>query len=117
MADSIARRFILGCLAERGITVSREAICLWCIKFGASFGSQTLRIIPTDYEAAGVCSGLIKPDTNLGGKIATKRGVQWQDYDDLTIRISSVKRSDFTACARWKFIRSTDVAIVGITST
>ena len=37
------------------------------------------------------CSGLIKPDTNLGGKIATKRGVQWQDYDDHLIRISSAK--------------------------
>ncbi|MFT6364807.1 MAG: hypothetical protein ACJAUG_001104 [Halioglobus sp.] len=32
-----------------------------------------------------LCSGLIKPDTNLGGKIATRRGVQWQDYGDQTI--------------------------------
>ena len=38
------------------------------------------------------CSGLIKPDTNLGGKIATRRGVQWQDYDDHLMQISSVKR-------------------------
>jgi putative transposase len=32
-----SRRGIEDLLAERGITVSREAIHLWCIKFGASY--------------------------------------------------------------------------------
>ena len=33
--SNLSHRDIEGLLAERGITVSREAIRLWCIKFGA----------------------------------------------------------------------------------
>ncbi len=35
---NLSHRDIEDLLAERGITVSREAIRLWCIKFGASIG-------------------------------------------------------------------------------
>jgi putative transposase len=35
--------FIEDLLAERGITVSREAIRLWCIKFGALFARRLKR--------------------------------------------------------------------------
>jgi putative transposase len=34
---NLSHRDIEDLLAERGITVSREAIRLWCIKFGAIF--------------------------------------------------------------------------------
>ena len=34
---SLSYRDIEDLLAERGITVSREAIRLWCIKFGALY--------------------------------------------------------------------------------
>jgi len=30
-------------LAERGITVSREAICLWCNKFGPKYAARLKR--------------------------------------------------------------------------
>jgi len=35
--------FIEDLLAERGITVSREAIRLWCIKFGALYAKRLKR--------------------------------------------------------------------------
>jgi transposase-like protein len=35
--------FIEDLLAERGITVSREAIRLWCIKFGALYARRLKR--------------------------------------------------------------------------
>ncbi|MFT7245803.1 MAG: putative transposase, partial [Candidatus Azotimanducaceae bacterium] len=42
---NLSHRDIEDLLAERGITVSREAIRLWCIKFGAIYtvvmGSRT----------------------------------------------------------------------------
>ena len=38
-----AGSFIEGLLAERGITVSREAIRLWCIKFGAIYTRRLKR--------------------------------------------------------------------------
>jgi putative transposase len=34
---NLSQRDIEDLLAERGITVSREAIRLWCIKFGAIY--------------------------------------------------------------------------------
>jgi len=35
---NLSHRDIEDLLAERGITVSREAIRLWCIKFGGAIG-------------------------------------------------------------------------------
>ncbi len=37
---NLSHRDIEDLLAECGITVSREAIRLWCIKFGASFAES-----------------------------------------------------------------------------
>ena len=41
--NSISHRDIEDLLAERGITVSREAIRLWCIKFGALYARRLKR--------------------------------------------------------------------------
>jgi putative transposase len=35
---NLSHRDIEELLAERGITISREAICQWCIKYGAKYG-------------------------------------------------------------------------------
>jgi len=40
---NLSHRDIEGLLAERGITVSREAIRLWCIKFGALYARRLKR--------------------------------------------------------------------------
>jgi putative transposase len=40
---NLSHRDIEDLLAERGITVSREAIRLWCIKFGAKYASRLKR--------------------------------------------------------------------------
>ena len=40
---NLRHRDIEDLLAERGITVSREAICLWCIKFGAIYTRRLKR--------------------------------------------------------------------------
>ena len=40
---NLSHRDIEDLLAERGITVSREAIRLWCIKFGAKYASRLRR--------------------------------------------------------------------------
>ena len=40
---SLSRRDIEYLLAERGITVSREAIRLWCIKLGAIYARRLRR--------------------------------------------------------------------------
>jgi len=40
---NLSRRDIEDILAERGITVSREAIRLWCIKFGALYARRLKR--------------------------------------------------------------------------
>ena len=40
---NLSQRDIEDLLAERGITVSREAIRLWCIKFGAKYASRLKR--------------------------------------------------------------------------
>ena len=40
---NLSHRDIEDLLAERGITVSREAICLWCIKFGAIYTRRLKR--------------------------------------------------------------------------
>jgi putative transposase len=40
---NLSHRDIEDLLAERGITVSREAIRLWCIKFGAIYTSRLKR--------------------------------------------------------------------------
>ena len=40
---NLSHRDIEDLLAERGITVSREAIRLWCIKFGAVYASRLKR--------------------------------------------------------------------------
>jgi putative transposase len=37
---NLSHRDIEDLLAERGITVSREAIRLWCIKFGALYARR-----------------------------------------------------------------------------
>jgi putative transposase len=39
----VCRPFVEDLLAERGITVSREAIRLWCIKFGAIYARRLKR--------------------------------------------------------------------------
>jgi putative transposase len=41
---NLSHRDIEDLLAERGITVSREAIRLWCIKFGAIFSRRLKRM-------------------------------------------------------------------------
>ena len=38
---NLSHRDIEDLLAERGITVSREAISLWCIQFGAIYAPPT----------------------------------------------------------------------------
>jgi putative transposase len=57
---NFSHRDIEDLLAERGITVNREAIRLWCIKFGASFAKsleQTHRNYGgTFYKASLACS-------------------------------------------------------------
>jgi putative transposase len=40
---NLSHRDIEDLLAERGITVSREAIRLWCIKFGALYSRRLKR--------------------------------------------------------------------------
>ena len=40
---NLSHRDIEDLLAERGITVSREAIRLWCIKFGAIYSRRLKR--------------------------------------------------------------------------
>jgi hypothetical protein len=40
---NLSHRDIEDLLAERGITVSREAIRLWCIKFGAKYARRLKR--------------------------------------------------------------------------
>ena len=40
---NLSHRDIENILAERGITVSREAIRLWCIKFGALYARRLKR--------------------------------------------------------------------------
>ena len=40
---NLSHRDIEDLLAERGITVSREAIRLWCIKFGALYARRLKR--------------------------------------------------------------------------
>ena len=40
---NLSHRDIEDLLAERGITVSREAIRLWCIKFGAKYAGRRKR--------------------------------------------------------------------------
>ncbi len=40
---NLSHRDIEDLLAERGIIVSREAICLWCIKFGALYARRLKR--------------------------------------------------------------------------
>ena len=40
---NLSHRDIEDLLAERGITVSREAIRLWCIKFGAIYAQRLKR--------------------------------------------------------------------------
>ena len=40
---NLSHRDIEDLLAERGITVSREAIRLWCIKFGAKYTKRLKR--------------------------------------------------------------------------
>ena len=40
---NLRHRDIEDLLAERGITVGHEAIRLWCIKFGALYGSRSKR--------------------------------------------------------------------------
>jgi putative transposase len=40
---NLSHRDIEDLLAERGIAVSREAIRLWCIKFGALYGRRLKR--------------------------------------------------------------------------
>ena len=42
---NLSHRDIEDLLAERGITVSREAIRLWCIKFGAIFTRRFKRLL------------------------------------------------------------------------
>jgi len=42
---------IEGLIAERGITVSREAIRLWCIKFGAIYA----RRLKTEARSLHIC--------------------------------------------------------------
>jgi transposase-like protein len=40
---NLSHRDIEDLLAERGVTVSREAIRLWCIKFGAIYARKSPR--------------------------------------------------------------------------
>jgi putative transposase len=40
---NLSRRDIEDLLAGRGITVSRESICLWCIKFGSIYSRRLKR--------------------------------------------------------------------------
>ena len=40
---NLSRRGIEDLLAERGITVSRESICFWCINFGALYARRLRR--------------------------------------------------------------------------
>jgi putative transposase len=66
---NLSHRDIEDLLAERGITVSREAIRLWCIKFGA----QTTRRLKRKHQGYGdifyideVFAGV--PDHKINGK-------------------------------------------------
>ncbi|MFT5483040.1 MAG: putative transposase [Halieaceae bacterium] len=66
---NLSHRDIEGLLAERGITVSREAIRLWCIKFGAIYTRRLKRkhrgygdTFYIDEVIAGV------PDQKINGK-------------------------------------------------
>ena len=104
---NLSHRDIEDLLAERGITVSREAIRLWCIKFGALYTPRLKRkhrgygdTFFIDEVFAGV------PDQKINGK----QHFLWRavDQDGEVVDVFLQAKRDGTAAKRFfkKLLRS-----------
>ena len=96
---NLSHRDIEDLLAERGVTVSREAIRLWCIKFGALYARRLKRrhrgygdtfYITDKLRSYPVAGSELMPDTihrakQYGNNRADRHLVRAKHYRDLRV--------------------------------
>ncbi|MEH6584427.1 MAG: IS6 family transposase [Halioglobus sp.] len=99
---NLSHRDIEDLLAERGITVSREAIRLWCIKFGAIYARRLKR----KHRGYGDTFYIDEVFVNINGK----QHYLWRavDQDGEVVDVFLQARRDVTAAKRFfkRFLRS-----------
>jgi putative transposase len=98
---NLSHRDIEDLLAERGITVSREAIRLWCIKFGAIYARRLKRKhrgYGDTFFIDEVFAGM--PDQKINGKQHYLWRAVDQDGEVVDVFLQAVLPSDYASQSR-----------------